>query len=251
MLIVSDVHDGFDALERVASTGESLVILGDLVNLIDYRTLEGILPDVVGRDTVAELTKLRQTSHGSAARDLWVERVADMGIDVRSEVAERMTRQYRRMHSVLDGVDAYVTFGNADDPELLRDNLPETARFVDGEVVTIEGWSVGFAGGGIPKIGSSGEVSHDAMRRKLGALGPVDVLCTHVPPDLPMLAEDVVAGSSKASAPVLEYIDEYQPRFHFFGDVHQPRAVSMARGRTICRNVGYFRATGRAVEFAR
>ncbi|MGI9641888.1 MAG: hypothetical protein ACR2N9_03810 [Acidimicrobiia bacterium] len=62
MLIVSDVHAAFDALERVASTGETLLILGDLVNLIDYRTLEGILPDVVGSDTVAELTSRRQAN---------------------------------------------------------------------------------------------------------------------------------------------------------------------------------------------
>jgi len=251
MLIVSDVHDAFEALEAVASSGETLLVLGDLVNLIDYRTLEGILPDVVGRDVVAALASLRQANQAGLARDMWVERVASLGIDVGSHVATRMERQYRRMHGVLDGIDAYVTFGNADDPGLLADNVPASARFVDGEVVVIEGWSVGFAGGGIPKVGSSGEVSHDDMRRKLSDLGPVDVLCTHVPPDLTMLAEDVISGSSKASGPVLDYIDEHQPRFHFFGDVHQPRAVSMVRGATVCRNVGYFRATGRAWEFVR
>ena len=73
MLIVSDVHDAFDALEAVASTGETLLILGDLVNLIDYRTLEGILPDVVGRDVVAELTSLRQENKGGLARQIWAE----------------------------------------------------------------------------------------------------------------------------------------------------------------------------------
>lgn len=249
MLIVSDVHDAFDALAAVASTGETLLILGDLVNLIDYRTMEGILPDVVGRDVIVELTSLRTLDGGRLARDVWVERVAELGIDVGVEVAERMQEQYRRMHSVLDGVNAYVTYGNADDPQMLRDNLPSSARFVDGDVVSIEGWVVGFAGGGIPKVGSRGEVSHDDMRQKLAQLGPVDVLCTHVPPDSPMLAQDVIAGSSKASAAVGEYIDEYRPRFHFHGDVHQPRAVSMERGRTMCRNVGYFRATGRAWEF--
>jgi len=251
MLIVSDVHDAFDALEAVASTGETLLILGDLVNLIDYRTLEGILPDVVGRDVVAELTSLRQENKGGLARQIWAERVDALGIDVSAQVTERMVGQYRHMRRVLDGVEAYVTFGNADDPELLRSHLPPSATFVDGDVVTIDGWSIGIVGGGIPKVGSSGEVSHDDMRRKLAELGPVDVLCTHVPPDIPMLAEDVVAGSSKASPPVREYIDEHHPRFHFFGDVHQARAVSMVRGATTCRNVGYFRATGRAWEFVR
>ena len=251
MLIVSDVHDAFDALEAVAATGETLLILGDLVNLIDYRTMEGILPEVVGREFVADMARLRASDRSGRARQSWVDRVQELDIDVGAKVAERMQAQYRRMHSVLDGVDAYVTFGNADNPGMLRDALPASARFVDAEVLTIEGWSVGFAGGGIPKVGSSGEVPHDERRRKLASLGPVDVLCTHVPPDVPMLAEDVVAGSSKASAPVREYIDEFQPQFHFHGDVHQPRATSMTLGRTTCRNVGYFRATGRAVELLR
>jgi Icc-related predicted phosphoesterase len=85
------------------------------------------------------------------------------------------------------------------------------------------------------------------MADKLEALGPVDVLCTHVPPAVPALALDVIGGRSKASRPVLDYIERFQPGNHYFGDVHQPQALTWKIGRTISRNVGYFRATGRAV----
>ena len=48
LLVVSDVHGAFDALEEVARRGEILLILGDLINLLDYRTHEGIITDVLG-----------------------------------------------------------------------------------------------------------------------------------------------------------------------------------------------------------
>jgi Icc-related predicted phosphoesterase len=87
------------------------------------------------------------------------------------------------------------------------------------------------------------------MAAKLDQLGPVDVLCTHVPPAVPMLASDVIGGRPKGSGPILDYIKEHRPRYHFFGDIHQPRALSWRLGETMCRNVGYFRATGRAFAF--
>jgi Icc-related predicted phosphoesterase len=245
VLIISDVHAAFGALERVAHMGEPLLVLGDLVNLIDYRTTEGIVPDVVGRDVVLELAAMRRENRADEAAALWRDHITVLGIDVPSEVIARMDDQYAQMHTALEGTEAYVTFGNADDPDLLRSHLPTGAAFVDGVVVEIEGNRVGFVGGGIPRVGSAGEVSDHEMRKKLDALGEVDILCTHIPPAVPMLAEDVVAGLVKGSDPVLEYIDVYQPRLHFFGDVHQPRALRWRRGRTECRNVGYFRATGR------
>ena len=59
MLIVSDVHGAFEALRRVASSGGPLLVLGDLLNYVDYRTLDGMLAEVAGRDLVAETVALR------------------------------------------------------------------------------------------------------------------------------------------------------------------------------------------------
>ena len=71
MYVVSDVHGAWDALERVAATGDLILILGDLVNLIDYRTNEGIIPDVVGSELVAEVAALRGIDRYEEAGALW------------------------------------------------------------------------------------------------------------------------------------------------------------------------------------
>ncbi|MCL1598860.1 MAG: hypothetical protein M3094_06730, partial [Actinomycetia bacterium] len=136
-----------------------------------------------------------------------------------------------------------------DRPDMLEASLPPSSRYVDAEVVDIEGWRVGFVGGGVPKLGTDGEVTPSAMADKLDRLGPVEVLCSHVPPAIEPLARDVIGGGFKGSVEILEYLDEFQPAFHFFGDIHQPQAVQWRRGATVCRNVGYFRATGRPFSF--
>ena len=84
------------------------------------------------------------------------------------------------------------------------------------------------------------------MAAKLQQLGDVDMLCTHVPPAVWAVQKDVIAGRAKGSQAILEYLHRYQPRWHYYGDVHQPQATTWRIGATRCRNVGYFRATGRA-----
>ena len=249
MLLVADVHAAFGALRRVVETGETVLVLGDLVNLVDYRTTTGIIPDVVGQDVVHEVVALRARGAYDEANEAWRTRAAALGVDVRKEVGDRMRLQYEEMRAALEGAAAFVTYGNVDQPSMLEEYLPDGVRFVDAEVVEIEGVRVGFAGGGVERIGSRGEVTDDAMVEKLAAIGPVDVLCTHVPPAIPMLAEDVIASPTKGSAPILEYLRTHQPRFHFFGDVHQPRASRWHLGDSTCINVGYFRATGRPHRF--
>lgn len=245
MYVVSDVHGAWDALERVAATGDLILILGDLVNLIDYRTNEGIIPDVVGSELVAEVAALRGIDRYEEAGALWRDRTKGDEARIRENVSALMEGEYQRMAVALAGAKGFVTYGNVDAPDMLRRHLPASVTFVDAEAMDIEGERFGFAGGGVAKIGSRGEVSDTEMAAKLSQIGPVDVLCTHVPPAIPMLAEDVIGGSFKGSRPILEYIDEYQPRIHYFGDVHQPRATSWMRRGTQCINVGYFRATGR------
>lgn len=247
MLIVSDVHGAFDALGRLATRGETVLVLGDLINLVDYRTNEGILADVVGRDVVESVVGLRSVDD-SAANRMWATRTAALGFDVRLAVGDAMRCEYERMRNAIDGLDAYVIPGNVDDPDLLRTHLPSSATWVDGDVIDFEGEAFGFVGRGVERIGSAGEIDDATMRDRLDALGRVDVLCTHVPAALPMVCEDVIGGTGKGSVPVREYLDRHRPRLHYYGDVHQPRATSMTHGATTCINVGYFRATGRAVH---
>jgi Icc-related predicted phosphoesterase len=250
VLIVSDVHGAFNALAEVVAQGETVLVLGDLVNLIDYRTGEGIIPEVVGHDLVARLVALRDQNQFEEANRLWVEGTSQLAFDVRAEIGRRMEREYALMREALDGGRVFLTHGNVDDPDMLVAHLPPTATYVDGDVVVVDGVRVGVVGGGVPRIGSRGEVSDVEMAAKLDRLGTVDVLCSHVPPAIPMLAEDVIGGRSKGSAPILAYVDRAMPDHHYFGDVHQPRATRWQRGATTCVNVGYFRATGRATVHA-
>jgi Icc-related predicted phosphoesterase len=251
MLLVSDVHGAFDALAAAASTGEPLLVLGDLLNLMDYRTGEGITADVMGIDFAREAADARARGDYAHMRSMWRDRVGDRSAEIRERYTEAAEAQYREAAEALRGANAYVTFGNVDRPSLLRASLPEGVRFVDGESFEVEGVRIGMVGGGIATpIGAEGEVSDDDMREKLARMGPVDVLCSHLPPDVRPLHHDVVTGrDERASQPIREYLLEHRPQRHFFGDVHQPQALTWRVGETICRNVGYFRATRRVVRF--
>ena len=250
MLLVSDIHGRFDALAEVASRGEPLLVLGDLINLVDYRTGEGIFAEVLGIEFARRIAASRGGSRFEEMRSLWAEKVGDRREWFRSELLEAVREQYRLTAEALAGSEAYVTYGNVDRPELLRRSLPSGTRFLDGEVVMIEGMRVGFAGGGLTTpMNASGEVSDAEMVEKLESLGEVDILCTHLAPAVPALHFDVVTGRyERASRPILRYLRRVRPRFHFFGDVHQPQAHQWRVGPTLCRNVGYFRATRRPVR---
>lgn len=250
MLLVSDVHGGFDALARVARQGEPLLVLGDLLNLMDYRTGEGMTAEVLGLEFARKVARARALGDYGRMRELWTERVGDRSQEALAKFEEAARRQYEEAREALRGATSYVTFGNVDRPDMMRQYLPEGSVFVDGDRVEIEGIPVGFVGGGIATpIGAAGEVTDAEMRQKLSAIGEVDVLCSHLPPSIGPLHRDVITGrAERASQPILEYILEVQPRYHFFGDVHQPQATTWRIGRTVCRNVGYFRATRRAVR---
>jgi Icc-related predicted phosphoesterase len=73
------------------------------------------------------------------------------------------------------------------------------------------------------------------------------VICTHIPPSVPELCYDTISRKhEQGSDDLLRYIEEVQPRYAYFGHVHQPVVSQMRIGRTLCLNVGYFRATKRA-----
>jgi Icc-related predicted phosphoesterase len=229
--------------------GEPLLVLGDLLNFIDYRTYDGLLTEVAGRDLVIELVGLRARGEFTAAGQRWGEFASGREEEIRARYRELIVASYQETRAALEGARGFVTYGNVDQPELLAEMLPDGVRFVDGEVVPIEGFEVGFAGGGIATpLGTPGEVSEDEMAEKLSRLGPVDVLCTHVAPAVAPLSTDVVGGRVKESQAILDYIEEHQPGWHYFGDIHQPQAVTWRVGRTTCINAGYFRATERPLR---
>ncbi len=250
MLLVSDIHGAFEALARVARRGQPLLILGDFLNYVDYRTGDGMVADLFGLDFALRVAAARRTGAFGEAQALWAEAGARFGGRLGPAMYESATTQYEAARAALEGGHGYATFGNVDIPSLLEDSLPDGFTFVNGDRVTVEGWVVGFVGGAHPSpFQRDAPVTEEVMEERLSTLGPVDVLCTHVPPAVDPLRIDTITGRrERSSAAVLGYIEEHQPSYHFFGDVHQPQAHTWRIGSTVARNVGYFRATGRPIE---
>lgn len=87
------------------------------------------------------------------------------------------------------------------------------------------------------------------MAHKLDRIGPVDILCSHLPPAITALHTDVITGRVEGSSEAISrYLWRHQPAYHYFGDIHQPQASRWRVGKTRCVNVGYFRATKRAIR---
>lgn len=248
MRLVADVHGASSALRRVAVGARPLLVLGDLINFIDYRSFEGIVADVSGKEFVTEMVRLRRAEGFAAAGRLWHREQARRKEELSSCYESAIEAAYVDVCAALKGADAYVTYGNVDRPDLLERHLPPGVVFVEAGVIDVDGLTVGIVGGGLTSIGIPGEITEDQMADRLNGLGPVDVLCTHVPPAIGPLAQDVIGGRQKGSTAIVDYLERARPGFHYFGDVHQPRATSWRVGGTLCRNLGYFRATGRGFD---
>ena len=167
----------------------------------------------------------------------------------RDMLSRRLERKGYSITMAVDG-GAGVEKAIAEIPDLIRRYVPQDVKFVDGTVLTFDSTRFGFIGGGLPKVGIPGEVSLPDYARKVKALGPVDVVCAHVPPAVDDLTFDTAANFSEpGSEALLEYIEEHSPTHVYFGHVHTPRAASTEIGGTHCVNVGsYYRTTGTAWE---
>jgi Icc-related predicted phosphoesterase len=246
--VVSDLHGATDELAAALPGDAQLLLLGDLINLLDYTTKTGILYEVFSVEAVERVSSLRARGEFEEATRVIRERAVGKH-DLRGEISRRVEDQYAEVFSILPD-PTYLITGNVDSPD-------EVARLAaghpgvhlaDGRVVTLSGERFGFVGGALPTpFGAAGEVNPERLAATVSSLGKVDILCSHIPPAVPELCFDTLAGRPEAgSRDLLAYIEDVQPRRAYFGHVHQPLVSSMYVGRTLCINVGYFRATGRA-----
>ena len=252
--VVSDLHSGVEALAREVDRDDTLLLLGDLINIIDYGAMDGILVEVYGADAVAEVVGLRAQRRFDEARVVMQRRREGREEEIGARFQALIRQAYRRVAEVLPP-RTYLILGNVDSPGIALEVLQEYApgvQLVDGKVVEIDGLRVGFIGGGLPTpLGVAGEIPEEEYDGKLAALGQVDVVCSHVPPDLPELTYDTVARRrERGSAALLAYVRDFQPLRVFFGHIHQPLLSSTHVGRTHLMNVGYFRRTQRAIPLA-
>ena len=246
--VISDLHGAVDELKKAVPEDSTLLLLGDLINFLDYFSMTGILTEVFSLEAVQEVARLRAEGGFEQARSVMRARTAGREDEVRMEIGERVRAQYEAVFAALPD-PTYLILGNVDSPPLAHKFALDTPAVVEADTKTfeIEGERFGFAGGALPTpLHVAGEISEEEMKAKMDSLGEVDVLCTHIPPAVAELCFDTVAGQmERGSEDILRYIEDVQPRRAYFGHVHQPLVSSLQIGRTRCINVGYFRATGR------
>ena len=243
--VVSDVHGHTEALARAGDGADALICLGDLVLFIDYDDHSGgIFADLFGAAAATKLIELRSQRRFEEAREfsrgLW-----DKVGDRRTVIEEAVRRQYESMFAVMP-TPAYLTYGNVDVPHMWDDYLRAGHLLLDGASTDIGGLRFGFVGGGLKTpMRTPYEISDEEYAAKVAGLGPVDILCAHIPPAVPELLYDVQARRlERGSTALLDYIREHQPRQVLFGHVHNPLVRRTRIGRTECTNVGHFRGSG-------
>ena len=243
--LISDLHGATWHLEEAGKGCDALLVLGDLINVLDYHSMDGILVEIFGRENVAEAAAHRARGRYEEARSVMRRRKMDEN-EVRTRFVEMAQKEYEQVFDALPD-NSFVTYGNVDMPDMLRAMERPGVKFVDGEVLELGGERIGIVGGGMrTPLHVPGEVEEDVYDAKLEGLGDVDVVCTHQPPRIPWLVYDVLGKRFEpGSTGLVGYIRRHRPRRSYFGHVHQPLIDRMSLGPTELVNVGHFRATGK------
>lgn len=258
--VVSDVHGNAAALARAGDGADVLLVLGDLVDFVDYQHPErGILGRVLGPEVSARFGRIRSTGRPGELR-AFAQQAWSQVPDPAAVVAEAVRAQYAELFGALgDGPPVYAIPGNVDLAALWPEYTgPEgsdrAVTAADGRVLTIGGVRFGFVGGAPLPPGleprAGGPWTPNLLRAedfadRVAGLGEVDVLCSHVPPAVPELRYDTVTRRAESASPeLLDVVRRDRPYAALFGHVHQPLAARVRVGRTECVNVGHFRRTG-------
>ncbi|MFI6346998.1 metallophosphoesterase [Streptomyces sp. NPDC050560] len=245
--VVSDVHGNAQDLARAGEGADALVCLGDLVLFLDYFDhSRGIFPTLFGTENADLIVRLRTERRFEEARALDRRLWSGMGEDRARAVEQAVRRQYEELFAAFP-TPTYATYGNVDMPGLWHEYAREGTTVLDGERAEIGGLVFGFVGGGLrTPMRTPYEIGDEEYAAKIEAVGEVDVLCTHIPPEVPELVYDTVARRfERGSTALLDAIRRTRPRYSLFGHVHQPLAARMRVGATECVNVGHFARTGR------
>jgi Icc-related predicted phosphoesterase len=244
--VVSDVHASTEALARAGDGADVLVCLGDLVLFLDYADASGgIFAELFGAAAAQELVALRTARRFDDARTFSQRLWAGLGREPGQVIEEAVDAQYAAMFAVLPE-PSFLTYGNVDVPRLWAKHLKPGHTVLDGQTAEIGGRTWGFVGGGLrTPMRTPHEIDDEEYAAKVAAVGAVDVLACHIPPDVPGLLYDVEARRfERGSAAVLDAIRDTSPELVLFGHVHQPLRSRTRIGRTECVNVGHFRGTG-------
>lgn len=245
---VADVHGAEKKLEALINRKLPLVLLGDNVNLVDFKTLSGIATRVLTKTDIAKILLNLGKGGPKKALDLanklffhQPEKIAKAKIEI--------AKDYKKLAKVLPE-ESYVLHGNVDWPELLAEAMGE--MYVESGVVEVNGLKIGFVSGtgSYPfSMNLPGETTDEIYRERLFSIGAVDILCTHFPARLDGISWDVVAKRDEGGGQMItDYIEEFKPRLHLYGHIHNPKVAETTIGSTKLKNVGGFRYHGKVYE---
>ena len=94
MIFISDIHHGLDSLDNLPRDKGPVVILGDLINWIDYRNGDGIAKDVFGEENVQELIELRKKHDFSKRKKMWEQLFSEDKKLKQQQIQDSIQRQY-------------------------------------------------------------------------------------------------------------------------------------------------------------
>jgi predicted phosphodiesterase len=255
VLAVADLHGAHRRLAKVLRPDDVLLSLGDHVNVLDYKDLSGLLAGFVSHDAIAETLAAIQAGDRPAARRRMAAAAGSVP-GLFGKIHDAAVETYRDLAAAVP-CRAYFIYGNVDFPDTMATFLGGERRLCIAETVEIAGRRFGLVSGHPPgpySFGMPGEVSKAEFAQRLHALGAVDALCVHSPPDIPDMTYDIAAGRDEEGSPdTLYYARLHRPRLVLFGHVHQPKLAetvehpdSEAPVRYL--NIGCFRDTGRLLE---
>jgi len=243
--LVSDIHGAYEELACQLEQDDTLIMLGDYINLIDFFTLDGLLSRLFSQEEIRQVLRWIERREKAKALE-FIQRFTSPPGDRYQEAVALIRESYRQMASQIK-CRTYLLYGNNDYPQLLREIIAGVPNLflMDGETIELAGLKIGFISGSPPTPWTytlPGVVKEEEFREKIARLGPVDILCSHVPPSLAELSYDVVAHRDEVgSQALLDYVYSYKPRWFFFGHVHNPRRRSLEINQTRLVNLGYFR----------
>ncbi|CAM5459672.1 hypothetical protein SANTM175S_06990 [Streptomyces antimycoticus] len=115
-------------------------------------------------------------------------------------------------------------------PSLWPEYAESGTTVLDGERAEIGGLVFGFVGGGLrTPMRTPYEIDDETYAAKIAALGEVDVLCSHIPPDVPDLCYDTVARRFERGRPRQVRLVVEPGRLRRPGAALRPRRSGAAR----------------------
>jgi Icc-related predicted phosphoesterase len=170
--VVSDLHGAVDDLKKAVPEQSTLLLLGDLINFLDYFSMTGILTEVFSLEAVQEVARLRAEGDYEQARSVMRARTEGREDEIRMEIGERVQLQYEAVFAALPD-PTYLILGNVDSPPLAHKFALETPAVVEADTKTVEldGERFGFVGGALPTpLHVAGEITEEEMRGKIDSL---------------------------------------------------------------------------------